>query len=99
MGRKGRAKVEGLPEKLLAIRLRLGLTMEQLISHLNHLELPLTTASITEYEKGRREPPLPILLKYARLANVLLEVLVDPELDLPLKIPSDERSEGIDRRR
>jgi transcriptional regulator with XRE-family HTH domain len=83
MGRKGRVKVEGLPEKLHTIRQSLGLTMEEMIRALDCPEIPLTTASITEYEKGRREPPLPILLRYAQLANILLEVLADPQLNLP----------------
>ncbi|HZH32697.1 MAG TPA: hypothetical protein VEY11_18165 [Pyrinomonadaceae bacterium] len=37
------------------------------------------------------------LLEYARVANVLLEVLANDELDLPETIPSPTRSEGIRR--
>jgi hypothetical protein len=36
-------------------------------------------------------------LEYARVANVLLEVLADDELNLPDTIPSPTRSEGIRR--
>ncbi len=52
---------------------------------------------ISGYELGRSVPPLPILLQYARLANVLLEVLADDNLDLPETLPSPTRSEGIRR--
>lgn len=40
-------------------------------------------AGISGYEPGEREPPLPVLLAYARLAKVPMKVLVDDELDLP----------------
>jgi hypothetical protein len=36
-------------------------------------------------------------LEYARIANVLMEVLADDNLDLPDTIPSPTRSEGIRR--
>lgn len=42
---------------------------------------------ISEYERGEREPPLPILLRYARVAGVNTEVLIDDELDLPARLP------------
>jgi transcriptional regulator with XRE-family HTH domain len=40
-------------------------------------------ASISGYERGEREPPLPVLLAYARLARVPMETLVDDKLNLP----------------
>jgi transcriptional regulator with XRE-family HTH domain len=43
---------------------------------------------ISAYELGNREPPLPVLLKYARLAGISTDVLIDDELDLPEKLPS-----------
>ncbi|HEY1403955.1 MAG TPA: hypothetical protein VGB05_07515 [Pyrinomonadaceae bacterium] len=52
---------------------------------------------ISGYELGRSVPPLPILLQYARVANVHMEVLADDELDLPDTLPSPTRSEGIRR--
>ena len=36
-------------------------------------------ASISGYERGEREPPLPTLLAYARLGRVRVEVLIDDE--------------------
>jgi transcriptional regulator with XRE-family HTH domain len=41
-------------------------------------------ASISGYERGEREPPLPILLAYARLAKVSVESLIDDDLDVLL---------------
>lgn len=95
MGRAERAKPQRLAEKLRCIRRALNLTAEQMITRLDYPKLPLYRASITEYEKGRREPPLLILLQYARAANVLLEVLVDDSIDLPNQIPNKEKSLGI----
>lgn len=45
-------------------------------------------AHVYGYERGEREPPLPVLLTYARLAGVCLDVLVDDEQDLPAKLPA-----------
>lgn len=40
-------------------------------------------ASISGYERGEREPPLPTLLAYARLAEVSTDLLIDDDLDVP----------------
>jgi transcriptional regulator with XRE-family HTH domain len=58
----------------------------------------LTSASISAYELGQREPPLAVLLAYARLANVYLDVLADDELDLPQQLPAKLKSEGTKRK-
>ena len=42
---------------------------------------------ISEYERGKREPSLWVLLAYARAACIHLEDLVDDEIDLPAKLP------------
>ena len=38
-----------------------------------------------------------ILLEYARLANVYVEALIDDDVDLPGKLPSPTKSEGVRR--
>jgi transcriptional regulator with XRE-family HTH domain len=43
----------------------------------------LYPASISEYERGKREAPLLVLLKYARIAGVSTDVLIDDKLNLP----------------
>jgi transcriptional regulator with XRE-family HTH domain len=87
MGRAARLRSERLAEKLRAIRDALGLSQNELIRRLG-LEDFIYQSSISGYESGEREPPLPILLKYAQAAGVCLDVLVDDELDLPTKLPA-----------
>jgi len=96
MGRAARVKPERLAEKLLQIRTALGISQQDLFNRLG-VEHLIDYTKISTYETGKREPPLPILLQYARLANVLMEVLADDELDLPKTLPSPTRSEGIRR--
>jgi transcriptional regulator with XRE-family HTH domain len=57
----------------------------------------LTHSSISGYELGTREPPLLVLLEYASIANVHLEVLADDNLDLPENIPSPTMHAGVRR--
>lgn len=52
-------------------------------------------SSISGYELGTREPPLPILLSYARIAGVYVDALIDDELDLPDKLPSSPTHAGV----
>ena len=96
MGTVRRPKPKRLAEKLLQIRLALGLSQNELIRRLD-FEKELVQGTISTYELGKREPSLPLLLKYAQLANVWVDVLIDDELDLPKKIPSSKRHEGIRR--
>jgi transcriptional regulator with XRE-family HTH domain len=98
MGRAARLKPARLGEKLLRIRETLGLSQDGMVERLGVLGT-LTSASISGYEKAQREPPLLVLLRYADLANVHLEVLADDRLDLPGRIPSAEKHEGIKRGR
>jgi hypothetical protein len=53
---------------------------------------------ISEFELGTNEPPLAILLQYARVAGVRMEDLVDDELELPDKLPGAVRYPGKKRR-
>jgi hypothetical protein len=43
----------------------------------------------------KNEPPLSILLSYARIAGVHVEDIIDDELDLPAKLPGNVRYEGL----
>lgn len=98
MGRAKRWRVEKLPQKLLKIRESLNLTQEELVKKLG-LENKIYRNTISGYESGEREPPMPVVLAYAYLAKVHLEVLVDDELDLPNVIPSKEKSLGKRKRK
>lgn len=86
MGRSARAIPERLGEKLKQIRLDLRIeTFEEMIVRLNSPDIPLYPSSIYLFEANKREPSLQILLKYARLAGVAMDVLVDDKLNLELK--------------
>ena len=97
MGRKARPKQERLGEKLLQIRLALGLSQTEKLYRLG-VEDQIEYNNISKYELDKNEPPLRILLQYARAANVSTDVLIDDELDLPANLPSPTKSEGIRRK-
>jgi transcriptional regulator with XRE-family HTH domain len=87
MGRAARLRSARLAEKLRAIRSALGLSQNELIRRLE-LEDVIYQSNVSGYESGEREPPLPILLSYARLAGVCMDTLVDDNLDLPAELPA-----------
>ncbi|HEV2765817.1 MAG TPA: helix-turn-helix transcriptional regulator [Pyrinomonadaceae bacterium] len=92
-----RQRAERLAEKLLQIRLALGLSQPEMLRRLSVEEM-IVYNRISDYERGEREPPLPILLRYARVAGVNTEVLIDDELDLPEKLPGTTRHDEIRRK-
>jgi transcriptional regulator with XRE-family HTH domain len=87
MGKAIRPKPERLAEKLLQIRNALGLTQNELIKRLD-FDKELVQGTISTYELGKREPSLPLLLRYARLAGICVDFLIDDDLDLPRKLPT-----------
>jgi hypothetical protein len=87
MGKKARMKQERLAEKLLQIRQTLELSQSDMLWHLGFGDT-LDYKRISEYELGKNEPPLAVLLSYARVAGVCTDVLIDDELDLPAKLPA-----------
>ncbi len=91
-----RQRAERLPEKLLQVRLALGISQAEILRRLD-VEDMIVYNRISDYELGNREPPLPILLQYARIAGVPTEVLIDDELDLPEKLPGTTNHEEIRR--
>ena len=94
MGRRRRARPKRLAEKLRQIRQGLGLTQTELIKLLG-FEANLTKRDISAFERGSNEPNLMILLAYSEAANVYVEALIQDERDLPEKIPTSKRSEGV----
>ena len=93
MGKGSRPKPERLAEKLRAIRLALGLSQPEMHRRLE-LEEEVEYTNISKYELGRNEPPVTTLLKYARIAGVHMEEIVDDELHLPEKLPRNVRRRG-----
>jgi transcriptional regulator with XRE-family HTH domain len=96
MGKSSRPKPERLAEKLLQIRLAFGLSQAEMHRRLA-LEDEVEYTNISKYELGRNEPPLNTLLRYARIARVHLEDIVDDELDLPERLPGKVSYQGIRR--
>lgn len=97
MGRASREKPKRLASKLAQIRALLNLSQDGLIRRMG-LENRLMREDISKYERGVREPSLLTLLMYARIAEVSTDVLIDDELDLPERLLSSSKREGIKHR-
>jgi transcriptional regulator with XRE-family HTH domain len=93
MGRRPRHKQQNLAKKLLSIRNALGLTQFQLVKFMGVGD-SLPYHRISEYESGRREPSLSVLLAYARVAGIHLEDIVNDKLELPDKLPGKVKHPG-----
>ncbi len=95
-----RPKPARLAEKLAEIRSKLGLSQNDMIRHMR-LSDQLTQNRISAYELGEREPPLYVLLAYARVCGggEFLEHLIDDEIDLPENIPVDPKKDWSKRKR
>jgi transcriptional regulator with XRE-family HTH domain len=98
MGARPRLRQKRLPDKLRAIRDALGISQSEMLRRLGAEDL-IEYNRISEFETGKGEPPLRILLQYARVANVWADVLIDDDLDLPARLPSAKKHEGVRRRR
>ena len=85
-----------LAQKLVSIRVRIdgGLSQEELVKRLG-LENSIDRTYVSKYETGVLEPPLRVLLRYANLAGIHLEVLADDELELPNRLPCVPKHPGI----
>lgn len=78
-----RARPKHLAKKLLLIRKALGLSQSALVKELG-VDVPYS--NISKYELDKNEPPLNVLLAYARRANVRLADIVDDAVELELKL-------------
>ncbi len=83
MGLKRRLRVELLPQKLKQIRKHLGFSQTEMLKRLGYENL-FDRSTISHYESGEREPPLPVLLAYARAVNTYMEVLIDDSCEMEL---------------
>lgn len=99
MGRSHRPRPARLGSKLLAIRQSFDLTLQGMIDKLDYADSALHPTNISAMERNEREPPLILLLAYARLAGVSTDVLIDDNLDLPTKIPCSPKHGGVKRQR
>jgi transcriptional regulator with XRE-family HTH domain len=76
-----RPRPKHLAKKLLQIRLNLGVSQRQLLKLLGVSDR-IKYTSISKYELDKNEPPLGILLAYARLAGIPVEHIIDDNLGL-----------------
>lgn len=97
MGRSHRPRPARLGEKLRQIRASLDLTLEQMIERLDYKDSSLYPTNISGMERGEREPPLSLLLAYARLIGISTDVLIDDALDLPNNLWSGRNHTGHNR--
>lgn len=89
MGWGKRTIPDKMPKKLEKIRLKLGFNLEEMINLLDktlhsfgYANIKIYRSHILEFEKGRREPQIPVLLAYARVGNTSVESLIDNEIEL-----------------
>lgn len=81
MSKYPRPKPKRLPEKLRQIRKELNYSQDDMLRALGLAENS-NRSLISGFELGTKEPPLPTLLRYARLVGISTDVLIDDELNL-----------------
>ena len=82
MGRS-RPRPKHLAKKVLQIRRSLGISQGEMVKRLGLQDL-IDHTTISKYELDKNEPPLAILLAYARLVEILAEQIIDDELVLTI---------------
>ena len=94
MGKYPRRKQKHVGEKLLQIRETLKLSQSEILRHLG-LSEDYSRTIISNYEQAHREPPLFVLLEYARLAGICLDAIVDDDVKLPKTLPATPTHRGV----
>lgn len=80
-----RNRPKRLAEKLLQIREALGLSQREMAERLSERAgVKITSKNISKYERDRSVPFIEVVLAYSRLANVLMNEIVDDDLELNL---------------
>jgi len=81
MGRAIRLRSKRLGEKLRHIRVvELDYSQVEMAKALGFPTIHPT--NISGFETGKREPPYPVLLKYARLVGISTDILIDDDLKI-----------------
>jgi len=91
MGRVARKIPARLGEKLFRIRTTFSLTQGELLEKLG-CRGEVRDHAVSDYELGKSDPPLDVLLAYARLVHVPMEVLADDNLNLPDRLPASPKA-------
>jgi transcriptional regulator with XRE-family HTH domain len=88
MGTKRRTQPKKLKIKLRTIRVKMEVSQQKMAELLKH-HAPnevIVPGHISDFETGKREPSLIVLLAYSKLTNLSINVLVDDKLELPGKL-------------
>src|SRR5436853_4362583 len=96
MGQKRRTQPKKLKIKLKTIRVEMEVSQQKMAELLkdyapNEVIVP---GHISDFENGKREPSLPVLLAYSKLTGVSINTLADDELELP-KGNKSTRKRGV----
>src|SRR5438067_8941517 len=87
MGKSSRSRPRRLAEKLLQIRKALDLSQDDMVRSIG-LVGEIDRNYVSKFERGTHEPNLLVLLQYARVAGVCVDVLIDDQQDLPTRLPT-----------
>jgi transcriptional regulator with XRE-family HTH domain len=100
VGNAKRGRPRRLPEKLFAVREKLGASQTEMARLIGQ---GMSSARISEYEAGKREPNLMVLLHYAKAAGISTDNLIDDSVELVfpenLTIPEELTEWRKDRKR
>ena len=80
--RRKRPSPAFLPVKLKYVRERLEMSQSQIADALGVTD----RSSISGYERGQREPPLPTLLRYARISGLTVEYFIDDDIAVRIMV-------------
>ena len=78
-----RPRPKHLAKKLLQIRRSLKMSQGELVKQLG-VQALIHYTNISKYELDKNEPPLAILLAYARLVGLPVEQIIDDEIELTI---------------
>ena len=78
-----RPRPKHLAKKLLQIRRSLRMSQGEMVKHLGVQDL-IHYTNISKYELDKNEPPLAIVLAYARLVEIPVEQIIDDEIELTI---------------
>ena len=73
-----RPRPQRLAEKLLQIRVSMGLSQSQIAKQISLVDYTV----ISKFELGKNEPSLMTLLAYAKLAEIPVESLIDDQINI-----------------
>ena len=78
-----RPRPKHIAKKLLQIRRSLRMSQGEMVKQLGVQDL-IHYTNISKYELDKNEPPLAILLAYARLVEIPVEQIIDDEFELTI---------------